>query len=60
MQTHLKVKKCPTAHVISRTLNVVNVVRHNVVMGTYFPDIDLRDMRPLLAQYDTIPMTSEG
>ena len=30
---------------ISRILNVVNVVRHFLVMERYFPDINLRDMR---------------
>ena len=34
---------------ISRILNV-NVVRHYLVMETYFPDTNLRDMRPLLVQ----------
>ena len=32
---------------ISRILNVVNVVRHYLVMEKYFPDTNLRDMRPL-------------
>ena len=50
MKTHLPDKKCPTAHVISMILNVVNVVRHYVVMERYFPDTNLRDMRPLLVQ----------
>ena len=50
MQTHLQVKKYPTAHVISRILNVVNVVRHNLAMDRYLTDTNLRDMRPLLAQ----------
>ena len=30
-------KKCPTAHVISRILKVVNVVRHYLVMERYSP-----------------------
>ena len=45
-----RLKKCPTAHVISRILNVVNAVRHSLVMVRYFPDTDLRYMRPLLVQ----------
>ena len=28
LQTHVQVKECPTAHVISGMLNVINVVRH--------------------------------
>ena len=28
LQTHVQVKECPTAHVISRILNVINVVCH--------------------------------
>ena len=32
------VKKCLTAHEISRTLNVVNVARHYLVTERYFPD----------------------
>ena len=43
-------KKCPTVHVIPRILNVVNVVRHYLVMESYFPDTNLRDMRPRLVQ----------
>ena len=54
-----KLKECPTAHVISGILNVVNVVRHYLVMERYFPDTNLRDMRPLLVQ-DTISMTSDS
>ena len=50
MQTHEQVKKRPTAHVIYRILNVVNVVRHYLVMDTYFLDINVRDMRPLFVQ----------
>ena len=37
MQTHVQVKKCPTAHMISRILNVVNVVRHYLVMEMCSP-----------------------
>ena len=33
MQTHVQVKKCPTADVISKILNLVNVVRHYLVIG---------------------------
>ena len=36
------------AYVISRILNVVNVVRHYLVKERYFPDTNLRDMRLLL------------
>ena len=32
-----RLKECPTAHVISRILNVVNVIRHYSVMERYFP-----------------------
>ena len=60
IQTHVQVKKCLTANVISRILNVVNVVRQYLVMERYFPYTNLRDMRPLLVQQDTIFMTSEG
>ena len=49
MQTHNRLTKCPTAHVISRILNVVIVVRHYLVMERYFPDTSLRDMRPLFS-----------
>ena len=35
---------------IPRILNVVNVVRHDLVMERYFPNTNLRDMRPLLVQ----------
>ena len=47
-QTRVQVKNCPKAHVISRFLNVVNVVRHHVVMESHFPDTNLRDMGPRL------------
>ena len=59
MKTHVGVEKCPTAHVISRILNVVNVVRHYLVMERYSPfdhsqrnflGTNLRDMGPLLVQ----------
>ena len=50
MQTHVQDKKMSTARVISKILNVVNVVRRYLVMERYFPDTNLRDMRPLLAQ----------
>ena len=49
-----------TGRVIYRILNVVNIARHYLVMERYFSDTNLRDVRPLLAQYDTISMTSEG
>ena len=61
LQTHVHFFfQCPTAHAISRILNVANDVRHYLVMERYFPDTNLRDMLPLLVQYDTIYMTSEG
>ena len=46
---------------ISWIFNVVNVVRHYFVMERYFPDTNLRDMRPHLVQYDiySISMTSK-
>ena len=47
MQTHVQVLKCPIAYVLSRILDVVNVVRHYLVMERYFPDTNLPDMRPL-------------
>ena len=47
------------AHVISRLLNA-NAVRHYLVIERHFPDTNLRDMCPLLVQYDTISMTTEG
>ena len=50
MQTRIQVNKCPASHVISRIFNVVNIVRHYLVMEKYFPDNNLRDMRPLLVQ----------
>ena len=51
MQTHVQVKtQCPTAHVISRIMNVVNVVRHYMVMERNFPDTNLQDMRPPVVQ----------
>ena len=50
MQTHVQVLKCPIAYVLSRILDVVNVVRHYLVMERYFPDTNLRDMRTLLVQ----------
>ena len=56
----VQVKKCPTAHVISRILNLVNVVRQHLVTETYFPDTNVRDIRPLIVQEDTISTTSEG
>ena len=37
-------------YVTSRILNAVNVVRHYLVMERYFPDTNLREMGPLLAQ----------
>ena len=44
-RTYYRLKQCPTVHhVISRILNVVNVVKHYLVM---------MDMRPLLVQEDT-------
>ena len=43
-------RKCTTAHVIPRILNVVNVVGHDLVMERYFPDTSLRDMRPHFVQ----------
>ena len=36
------------AHVISRILKVVNVVRHLLVMKRCLPDTNLRGMRPRL------------
>ena len=45
MQTHVQVLKCPIAYVLSRILDVVNVVRHYLVIERYFPDTNLRDMR---------------
>ena len=52
LQTHVQVKRiCPTAHVISGILNVLNVVRHYLLGdGNFFPDTNMPDMRPLLIQ----------
>ena len=47
-RTWYRLKKFPTAQVISRILNVVSVVRHYLMMERYFPDTNLRDMRPRL------------
>ena len=49
IQTYVQVKTnvqlvATQAHVISR---ILNVVRHYLVMEMYFPDTNLRDMRPL-------------
>ena len=43
---------------ISRILNVVNVVRHYLMMERYSLDTNLRDMRPRFVQ-DIVSMTSE-
>ena len=44
-------KECPTAHVISGILNVINVVKHYLLGdGKVFPDTNMPDMRPLLIQ----------
>ena len=50
LQTHVQGKECPTAHVISGILNVINVVRQYLVMDFFFPATYMPDMRPLLAQ----------
>ena len=42
MQTHVQVKKNARRFIVlSRILNVVNIVRHYMVMGRYFPDTNL-------------------
>ena len=46
-----RLKECPTAHVISGILNVINVVRHYLLGdGKFSPDTDMPDMRPRLVQ----------
>ena len=50
LKTTYMLKECPPAHVISGILNVINVVRHDVVMEKFFPDTNMPDMRPLLVQ----------
>ena len=35
---HTGLNECPTAHVISGILNVINVVRHSLVMEKAFPN----------------------
>ena len=48
-RTRYRLKKMSEAHrVISKIVNVDNVVSHYFVVGMYFPDTNLRGMRPLL------------
>ena len=45
MQTHVQVKKMSDGSLVtSSILNVVNVVRHCVVMERYFPDTNLHQI----------------
>ena len=50
MQTHVHVKKCPTAQVIPRILNVVNVVRYYLVIASRVFSRHQLDMQPLLVR----------
>ena len=62
LQTHVEVKKeCPTAHVISGILNVINVVRHYFLGdGKVFPRHQHARHATTFNTIRQISMTSEG